>query len=140
MPIYFCMPLRLGLFVTWWQQLTRTLTYALSGGRRQLGNWHRTWAGPIRSFHLGTSNAKKQHQGRSIRFLGAAMAECQGQMAVTVASGFCGGGRSILPSQSPGIISADHSGCFASLIPTVFQPSCHFDEQPNSPPMHSFAI
>lgn len=51
------------------------------------------------------------------------MAECQGPMAVSVeVSVFCGGGRSILTSQSLGIISADHTGSLATLIP-IFQPS-----------------
>lgn len=110
-------------------------------GPKQLGRWHRTRAGPTGSFHSGTNNAKKQHPGRSIQFPGAAMAECQGLMAVLVeASGFCGGCRSVLTSQSPGIISADHPGCLITLISTVLQPSYNFCKQPNSPPMHVFAI
>lgn len=64
-------------------------------------------------------------------------------MAVPVeASGFCGGGRSDLTNQFPGMISANHPRLldFYHFLSLVFQPSCHFCEELNRLPMHIFAI
>lgn len=56
-----------------------------------------------------------------IWFLGAAVAECQGQVAVPIeASGVHGDGKSVPANQFPGMISADHPGCLAPYVSTVF--------------------
>lgn len=78
------------------------------------------WARPTGYLH-SEQVVQRSSIEMGIWFLGEAVAECQGQVAVLIeASGVHGDGKSVHANQFPGMISADRPGCLAPYVSTVF--------------------